>query len=410
MTTPLIEDLIQAAETPAPKDFRPGVKYSGRMPDEITTDAIDQLGDSPEAWEAAVQSMGVPLPEGYTLHLVEAVLAGSTDPAAWHRDIEDAKENVAHSAYTKPKTTQRWRYRFKVVLKSPRSDTDIAALAKEARKAGRGVPIRPRTGGTMVITLADFQWGKVDLLGGSAETLERSEIALAAKLAEHRRLKPKAVILADVGDIIEGFESAPNAARTNDLQQTEQIRVARRVFWRWIHAFAKVTEDLTVLSVPSNHCRVRKGKNALGPSDDDWGIEVLAQVSDIAKANDYGVFDHVKFIVPNRYEDHVLLEASDTLLGFIHGHQKGQPNQVADFLKANGRSGVGQAHVVFLGHFHHLRVQAFGDGQTFIISPTNDNGSSWFQSSGEKSRPGVLSVVVENGLYRDLDITWTDPA
>lgn len=407
--SPLIEDLIQAADRPAPKDFRPGVRYSGRMPDEITTDAIEPV-ETEEEWEAAVRAMGVYLPEGYGLHLVEAVLAGSTDPAAWHRDLEDAKENISHSAYTKPKTTQRWRYRFKVVLKDPRADHDIAALAKEARRAGRGRPVKPRTGGTMVISLADFQWGKVDLLGGSAETLQRSEIALAAKLAEHRRLKPARVILADVGDIIEGFESAPNAARTNDLQQTEQVRVARRVFWRWIEAFARVTEDLTVLSVPSNHCRVRRGKDALGTAHDDWGIEILAQVSDIAGANEYGAYDHVTFLVPNEHEEHILIETAGTLVGFVHGHQKSGPDQVATYLKANGRSGVGQADVVFLGHFHHLRVQAFGDGQTFIICPTNDNGSSWYQASGEKSRAGVLSVVIEDGLYRDLDITWTDVA
>lgn len=407
MTTPLLEDLIQAAEAPAPKDFRPGVKFAGRMPDEITTEAIEPV-ETEEEWEAAVRAMGVHIPEGYTLRLVEAVLAGSVDPAAWHRDIEDAKANTAHSAYTKPKATQRWRYRFKVVLKDPRADVDIAALAKEARKAGRGRPLKARTGGTMVIGLADFQWGKVDLLGGSAETLERSEAALAAKLAEHSRLRPARVILADVGDIIEGFESAPNAARTNDLQQTEQVRVARRVFWRWISAFARVTEDLTVISVPSNHCRVRAGKNALGTAHDDWGIEILAQVADIAGANEVGAYDHVTFLIPQEHEDHVLLETAGTVLGFVHGHQKSGPNQVADFLKANGRSGIGQADVVLLGHFHHLRVQAFGDGQTFIICPTNDNGSSWFQSSGEKSRPGVLSLVVEDGLYRDLDVTWTE--
>ena len=34
------------------------------------------------------------------------------------------------------------------------------------------------------------------------------------------------LVLIDVGDSTEGFESAPNAARTNDLQMTEQIRVA----------------------------------------------------------------------------------------------------------------------------------------------------------------------------------------
>lgn len=404
MTTPLLEDLTKAAEPPAPKDFRPGVTYSGRSLDTITTDAIPQV-ETEEEWEQAVRAMGVHLPDGYGLLLVEAVLAGSVNDAAWHRDPERIGEK--HTAYTAPSTTQRWRYKFKVVLKDPRADVDIAVLAAEAKKAGRGRPLKTRTGGTMVISLADFQWGKVDILGGSAETLERSEVALQAKLAEHARLRPARVILGDLGDILEGFESAPNAARTNDLQQTEQVRVARRVFWRWIEAFAKVTEDLEVLTVPSNHCRVRAGKNALGPSSDDWGIEIISQLSDIAAVNPEA-YGHVSFTIPNEHEDWILTETADgTLLGFVHGHQKSGPDQVAAYLKANGRSGVGQADVVFLGHFHHLRVQAFGQGQTFIISPTNDNGSSWFASSGEKSRAGVLSVVVDEGSWRDLDVTWT---
>jgi hypothetical protein len=406
VTTPLLEDLRQAAEPPAPKDFRPGVVYAGRMPSEITTGAIEPV-ETEEEWEAAVRAMGVHLPEGYGLHLVEAVLAGSTDPAAWHRDIDDAKQNLAHSAYTAPKTTQRWRYRFRVVLKDPRADADIATLMAEAKKAKRGRPLTTRTGGSMIISLADFQVGKTDFLGGTAELLERSELALIAKLAEARRLRPQQIVLVDAGDSTEGFESAPNANRTNDLSQTEQIRVWRRILWRWIEAFAKVTEDLVVIGVPSNHCRVRAGKSPLGDALDDWGIEVIAQVSDIAAGNPES-FGHVRFIVPNEHEEHVLFTLLDgQVLGVIHGHQVNKPEQLVEKIKANSRRGIGQADIVICGHFHHLRLLAFGDGQYLIVSPTNDGGSSWFQYSGERSQPGVLSVLIDVDGWRDLHIAWT---
>lgn len=403
MTDALVEELRRAAQAPAPKDFRPGVVYSGRMPSEITTDALPPMETEAE-WEQAVKDMGIFLPEGYGLVLERAELAGSFNEASWHRDQD--KVGVKHSAYTAPNTVQRWRYKFKVVLKDPRADADIAVLMREAARAKRGRPLKPRTGGTMVISLADFQAGKVDVLGGTVELLERSEEALQAKLAAHALLRPARVILGDLGDSTEMFQSAPNAARTNDLQETEQVRVWRRILWRWIAAFAKVTEDLTVVGVPSNHCSVRQGKAKLGPALDDWGIEVISQVSDMASVNPEA-FGHVSFVVPNEHENWVLLETAGTLLGFVHGHDVSAPNGVADFLKRNGRSGIGQADVVLLGHFHHLRVQAFGHGQTLIISPTNDNGSSWFNASGEKSRPGVLSLVVEDQGWRDLDVTWT---
>src|SRR5690606_11985877 len=104
----------------------------------------------------------------------------------------------------------------------------------------------------------------------------------------------------------EGFESSPNAERTNDLSQTRQIRVWRRVLWRWVEVLSKLVEELEVVSVPSNHCSVRRGKQVLGDPLDDWGIEVLSQVADIAAVNPEA-FGHVKCIVPNEWESHLLL-------------------------------------------------------------------------------------------------------
>lgn len=403
MTQELLADLKKAAEAPAPKDFRPGVTYFGRMPAEITTEALPAM-ETEEEWEQAVRDMGIHLPEGYGLVLERAELAGSTNDAAWHRDPERVGEK--HTAYTAPNTIRRWRYRFKVVLKSPRSDVDIAVLMKEAKKAGRGTPLRDTTGGTRVINLADFQFGKTDILGGSAETLERSERALIQVLAEVRRTRPKQILLVDGGDSTEGFESSPNAERTNDLQQTEQIRVWRRVFWRWIETLAKLTTDLVVISVPSNHCRVRRGKQTLGTALDDWGIEVLAQVADIAKVNPEA-YGHVRFMIPNDHEEHVLFTTvSGKVFGAIHGHQVNRPDQIGDMLKKNSRSGIGIADIISVSHFHHLRLVAFGDGQWYLINPTMDGGSSWFQYSGERSDPGVLSYSIDETGWHSLHVAW----
>lgn len=399
----LMSELRQAAEPPAPKDFRPGVIYSGRMPSEITTPALPAM-ETEDEWEAAIAEMGIHLPEGYGLVLDRAELAGSTNPASWHRDPEDKGDS--HTAYTAPNTTQRWRYRFRVVLKDPRADQDIAALMAEVRKANRGKPLAAR-GGSMIINLSDFQTGKVDLLGGTVELLERNEAALAAVLAQVRRVRPEQIVLVDPGDSVEGFESAPNANRVNDLQQTEQIRVWRRIFMRWIRALAPLTEDLVVLGVPSNHCRVRSGKNALGTALDDWGIEVVAQVSDICAENPEA-YGHVRFHVPEEHREYLLFTLADgKVLGVVHGHQKSSPNTLTEYAKTNSKGGVGQADIVVCGHFHHLRVIAFGKNQFLFICPTMDSGSSWFDGSGEESAPGVLTFVVDGGGWRDMFVAWT---
>ena len=401
----LLETLMQAAEPPAPKDFRPGITYSGRDPlgAVINTEAIPQV-ETEEEWEQAVRDMGIHLPEGYGLMLVTAELAGSTNPASWKRDAEDRGQK--DTAYTAPNTVSRWRYKFKVVLKDPRADTDIAALTREAKRRKRVRPLRP-TGGSMIIDLADFQWGKVDMLGGSAETLERSEVALAAKIEEVRLRRPEQIILVDNGDILEGFESAPNAARTNDLQHTEQVRVARRVFWRWIEALSRLVDDLVIIGVPSNHCRVRQGKNALGPTLDDWGIEIISQLADIAAANPEA-YGHVRFIVPEQHSEYVLFQMVDGLwLGVMHGHQVSTPNSLTKFIEQNSRRGIGQADIVMVGHFHHLRIESFGDGQFWFLNPTMDNGSSWMPGNSEKPVCAVLSIMVDADGWRDLHLAWT---
>lgn len=396
----LLDDLRQAATPPAPPNFKPGVIFDGQHPSMMTTPPLPAM-ETAEEFEAAVRALGYPLPEGFTLVLVEMQIA--------HHENFWTRENQGDDAVTVPSNS--FRYRFKVVPKSARHDEDIAVLMAEAKrtKGNRRVQITDELT-SKVINLADFQIGKVDELGGTAETLARSEAALAEVLFWLRSNTYREIILVDPGDSTEGFESAPNAAQMNDLHQTEQVRVWRRILWRWIDALSPMAERLIVIGVPSNHCRVRKGKNPQGSALDDWGIEVIAQVSDIAAANP-AAYAHVQFIVPNEHEEHVLFTlAGGQVLGVVHGHQKNSPAVLPTWIKSTGRKGLAQADIVVAGHFHHLVVQAFGDHQWLFICPTNDNGSSWYTpSSGERSEPGVLTFSVgKNGWY-DLEPIWLGP-
>lgn len=407
MTT-MLDDLKQAATPPVPKDFRPGIVYSGRNPSEITTDALPKM-ETEEEWEAAVKAMGIHLPEGYGLVLIEAVLAGTYNEAGWHRDPADRTEKRNGTAYTAPNTTQRWRYRFKVVLKDPRADADLGKMMREAAKFARQA-VRPVSTGedtSMVVALSDFQVGKVDLEGGTPELLERSEKALAEVLRQIKRQKPTQVVLVDVGDSTEGFESSPNAPRTNDLQMTEQIRVWRRIFWRWVVEISRVVEWLDVIAVGSNHCRVRAGKIQLGPASDDWGIEVLSQLADMAKVDEER-FGHVVFHVPEEGLEYVVFDLmGGKLLGVVHGHQERNVKQLSEWCKKQGRRPIGLADVVLAGHFHHLRLESYGDGQTLFVAPTMDGGSAWFtNAAGERSRPGVLTFMVDSEGWRDMHVAW----
>lgn len=396
----LLEELRRAAEPPAPPNFKPGVIFEGQRPSMITTPPLPAM-ETAEEFEKAVRDLGYPLPQDCTLVLVEMQIA--QHEAFWKRDPAD--KGKRDSAYTAPSNS--FRYRFKVVPKSARHDEDIAVLMAEAKAAKPPLPApRGMNKTSKIIALADFQIGKQDELGGTAETLARSEAALAEMIFDLTENPVDELVILDPGDSTEGIDSAPNALGTNDLHHTEQIRVWRRILWRWIEALSPLAPKVVVIGVPSNHCRNRRGKNALGSALDDWGIEVIAQVSDIAAANP-AAYGHIQFVVPEEHQEHVLYTlVGGKVLGVAHGHQKGSAGALAGWIKATGRRGLQQADIVIVGHFHHLVIEAFGDEQWLMICPTNDNGSSWFTpSSGERSEPGVLTFSVDaRGWFRLLPI------
>jgi hypothetical protein len=394
--TQLLDDLRQAAAPALPKGITPGFVYSGQEVTEVTTPWIDQELQTADDYDAYMREIGVPVPPGKRLELVEVKF----NQAAWHRDPSDRR--LKDTAYTAP----MWLYRFKVVDKGIDNELDLEALLKDARKAARSRKLPTTTAGvTKVINLADFQVGKVDVLGGTEELLIRSEVGLAQVIKSIRRDKPEELVLIDVGDSTEGFESAPNAKQTNDLDQTEQIRVWRRTFWRWIKELSAFGIPLKVISVPSNHCRVRKGKDPQGKPNDDWGIEVLAQVHDIA-VEQPDLYSHVEFIMPQDYDEHVTVTlVGGKVLSVAHGHQAGQPNSVPEWAKKQGRRSIGLSDIVVVGHFHHFRVVTYGDNQTLFMCPTMDPGSSWYTpSSGEQSDPGILTFLVDEYGWRDLHL------
>lgn len=261
---------------------------------------------------------------------------------------------------------------------------------------------------TLTISLADTQTGKgSDVLGGTKEMLERMELSLEAARLYVEEHRPAEIVIMDVGDSVEQFESVAVEERTNDLQMTEQIRVWRRVFWSWIDFAAGVCKDVKVLGVPSNHGRVRRGKNNLGPMHDDWGIEVLAQVSDMASIYPER-YSHVKFYSPDDNETSLSLKlVGGKVIGLAHGDQAKSPAGIPTWWQgqALGRKPIGSADILFVGHFHHFAINTFGDGRWLFICPAADSGSSWYTNiSGNSSKPGVLLVTIDSKGWRDIAI------
>lgn len=381
----------------APKDFQPGTKYEAGRLSQVTTGPIaGEVG--PQDYERVVAEMGVTVPEGFRLVLDEAKF----DPAAWHRD-EQGEDAVTRAI---------WRYRFKVVSAALAGavDEDLAKMMAEARKVRRGKrspAVFDKS--TMVVVLGDIQAGKVDRRGGTAELFDRLEYAKAEVVKRAKKMKPHQIVIIDGGDGMENFESSPGADRTNDLQLTQQMRVFRRVRWDWLSTLAPLAPEVEDLTVPSNHCRVRRGKqNMAGPSD-DFGLEIQTQLVDIAAQNP-SAYGHVNFWAPSEHEEALALTlVGGKTLGVVHGHQMARPDNAPKYMagQALGRTPLGESDIVVVNHFHNFWVRHVGNARWMFGTPTMDSGSSWFtNNTGEESDPGVLTFMVDENGWRDLHVVW----
>lgn len=293
------------------------------------------------------------------------------------------------------------RYTFKKIGSDsdrvPLPDLDDLHQAVKKSRTKKEQSFSKTVGRTEVICLADCQLGKTDVLGGTEETLQRLEKSLESITARLKQSKPEEILLLDGGDSIEGFENTAAQVQTNDLRLTEMLRVWRRVLWTWIDTASSLAPSVRVASVPSNHARVRRGKGYLSEPFDDYGLEVLAQCFDIAKVYPEK-YSHVEFYTPDDHQDTLALQTLDgTVVGLAHGDQVSNPNSLGTWLSGQAlqNSPVGNCDILVANHFHHLKVDIVGNNRTIFVTPTSDNGSSWYTNkSGNSSSPGVMVFSV----------------
>lgn len=129
------------------KGWEPGVRQEGPAVLVTTPDITELLGDT-EAWKTAVERLGVTVPDGWAVRLVEM----RHDEAAWTRD--DVNQGAA---VTRPV----WRYRFRVEPAAP-SAADIEELIALTSSAVAGAALSPNDEAdkAFVVAIGDTQFGK----------------------------------------------------------------------------------------------------------------------------------------------------------------------------------------------------------------------------------------------------------
>lgn len=282
---------------------------------------------------------------------------------------------------------------------------DLPALYAEVARTTHKA-LTAREGGTLVVCWADIQTGKVDHHGGTKELLIRLN-EVRARLEEHLENTPTSrIVIADVGDIVEGIENTSSQLATNDLSLMDQVDIAATEFWKTIRLCAKFA-PVDVLSIPSNHAQLRRGKGLIGKPTDDWGLHISRRLE---RMNEEAGLP-VTFHRPPDWAETLVFDINGTRLGLAHGHQASGPTRVTDWWAKMTHAGVIECDILLTGHFHFPSIRPSGrnrDGKSrwHIQAPTLDNGSAWVNNiMGEDGDPGLMTFMVNSDGFSLQSLT-----
>jgi len=286
-----------------------------------------------------------------------------------------------------------WLTAYKAEIRPKATELDLPALYAEVARNTHYTATKGTAPRTTVVAWADIQTGKVDRNGNTLDLLQRLEEKRTALTKYLSRNDSEHIIIADVGDIVEGFDNVSSQIRTNDLSLMDQVDIAATELWKTIRlCAAHATVD--VLGIPSNHAQWRSGKGLAGKPNDDWGIHISKRLEHLA--NETGL--PVRFHRPaDEFSETLTYNVRGTLLGLAHGHQATNPDKVTTWWGKMSHAGVMDCDVLLTGHYHHLRVQPSGrsprtgKSRWHLQAPTLDNGSAWVNNTmGEDGDPGLL--------------------
>lgn len=286
-----------------------------------------------------------------------------------------------------------WLTSYFFGVQSKRAAHDLPALYAAAAKRPRKPYVAAQSGRTSVPVIADVQAGKTGSRGGTPELIDRLQEKREKLAAELKRRKPADVVLPDINDLFENFESGGNPMFTNDLSLAQQMDLAATEIYRFVELAARHGRVLVPV-VPSNHTAWRRGKQQLGRPGDDLGIFVHRQVEKVAHAA--GLDAH--WVFPDQWDESLVFDVRGTRVGMAHGNQF-RPSKAVEWWakQQHGGQPVGSADILITGHYHHLSILPTGRNpytgrsKWWLQAPTLDNGSDWFRNlAGDDSDPGLL--------------------
>jgi hypothetical protein len=376
----MLENLEPAPKITPPKDWRPAVQFDGTNGEATTPPTT---GNQPDFDQFL-------LDQGFSPDLVE--IYGPIRTSRWQQR-EGGDWLVS------------WRFNFRM---KANLELDLPTLYAQAKKTKLPARKETKQGKALVIVPADYQVGKTGSRGNTQDLIARVFASYERIEQKLKQGKYEKVIILDAGDVIESVSNTAQFAQleSNDLSPMQQVDMAASLLWDLVklaHKYAPVT----YASVASNHCQWRFNGQTVGkPGQDDWGIVILQQLRRLS--TELGM--DVSYLIPDPFDESLAFDVFDDgfhILALAHGHQAKRPNSMEQWLQKQtfGQGPVAAFTTFVSGHFHHLRVEEWGQAHNggsryWVQASTMDNGSDWFRlQAGTDSSTGIVVFELERDVH-----------
>ena len=297
-------------------------------------------------------------------------------------------------------------------------EVDPHELLKEVRDRTTPETTLVRDGtATFVLSLNDWQYGKVTMQGGTVDTTEivvNSINKAKARIEDLERMGYNfgELIIIFGGDLAEGCNNTPQGAFGIELARKQQIEGCVSLALVALDTLAPLFDNVQVIGVRGNHGenRINGGKPTTPEDNDDTLIVSMAALA--AKRDEK--LKHIEFLIAEDEAGMLTTTLSGWKLGTTHGDVYGKgvsgattERKVNAWYKnmAAGRDPLGQVDVMVTHHYHHSQSADYGSWE-WHQTPAQDGALSEYfrQASGNFSEPGALTFVMAEERYMEPKI------
>jgi predicted phosphodiesterase len=280
-------------------------------------------------------------------------------------------------------------YRIAVRRKADPADAlDAEELVRAIHSGGPDLSLESEGSGVLVVALGDIQIGKASG-DGTEGIVRRFRESIAGAMREIEDNPPSSILLAILGDCIEGVVSQKGRViGSSDLGLTDQLRVLRHLLTHAIRELCRAGVMVHVAVVSGNHDEAFRDPVEASPND-SFAIDSVRAVEE---AFVLAGWEGLTFHYPAESELSLAVTVEGHRFLLAHGHQWRKAGGHFDWWRKQAFSyQTGHdAEYLLAGHRHHFEVDT--DSRRFYIQvPALESRSDWWRNqSGQVGNPGMV--------------------